>query len=128
MCDFYKYHHRDENRFDRIRIYGTIRIGMIIFTVHDQTYYCIDFLDLQTKEGIHMDCFAFEECVHHLLALAAPDIALPHLPTNPDLSIKQIPLTNKYKVVYKDQQIILDVDAIEGVLEIWRWADFAWES
>lgn len=127
MCDFNKYHFREDNKFDRTRIYGDVRIGVVIFTIHEQTYYCVDLLNLQTQEGIHMDCFAFEECIHRLMALAAPDIELPYLPFNSDLTIKQIPLTNTYKVVYCNQRIILDVNAIEGIVDIWRWVNFAQE-
>lgn len=126
MCDFFVYHFRGENVFDRSCIYGDVRIGVVLYGVGDSTYYCVDFLDLQTHEGIHMDSFTFAQCVQWLKALTAPNIELPQIDDNADLTIKQIPLTNTYKVTHKDQQIIFDLIAIEEIIEIWKWLNYKW--
>lgn len=126
-CEFNRFHYREANKFDKCCIYGDVRIGVVIFTVRDHTYYCVDLYDMQTRENIHMDCFVFEQCVNRLVSLSATEITHPYYLNDTELRIKQIPFTNTYKVTYDHQKMIFDVHAIEGIKEIWKWINFNWD-
>lgn len=126
-CEFHRFHYREANKFDKCCIYGDVRIGVVIFTVHGRTYYCVDLYDMQTQQSIHMDCFLFEVCVNRLVALSAPDIMRPYYFNDTELRINQIPFTNTYKVKYDGQKMIFDESTIQGVKDIWKWITFKWE-
>ena len=116
-CEFHRFHYKEENKFDFSCIYGDIRIGVVFFSDRDETYFCIDILNLQNHQQMHMDRYVFDKCVNRLTELTAPNIRLPSIIDN-DLHIEQIPLTDTYKVVHKDQKIIFDINAIDCLVEI----------
>lgn len=122
-CEFHRFHYKEDNKFDFSFIYGDTRIGVVHFKVRDEAYFCIDMLNLQNHQQMHMDRYIFEKCINRLTALTTPDIFFPTI-IDSDLHIKQIPFTNTYKVVYKNQKIIFDINAIEALVEIWSWIHF----
>lgn len=117
LCEFQQFHYEEENKFDFSCIYDDIRIGVVFVCGLDETYFCIDILNLQNQQQMHMDRFAFDKCVNRLTELTAPNIMLPSF-SDSELHIEQIPLTDTYKVAHKDQKIIFDINTIECLVEI----------
>lgn len=122
-CEFRRFHHKEENKFDFTCIYGDLRIGIVHFKVRDETYFCVDMLNLQNHQRMHMDRYVFEKCVNRLTALTTPNTTLPAI-IDSELNIKQIPLTSTYRVVHNEQRIIFDINALDGITEIWSWIHF----
>lgn len=112
VCEFQRFHYKEENKFDFSCIYGNIRIGVVFFNDRDETYFCIDILNLYNHQQLHMDRCMFDKCVNRLTELTAPNIRLPSF-RDGDLRIAQIPLTDTYKIVHKNQRIIVDINTIE---------------
>lgn len=125
-CEFYRFHYEQPNKFDKTYIYGDIRIGIVIFSVRNQTYYCVDLLNLETLQHMHMDNRTFEKCVERLSILSEPNIILPRWHTDNDLIIRPIPFTNSYKVIHGNQRMIFDTNSIIGMNDISKWVNFTW--
>lgn len=122
-CEFRRFHHKEEHKFDFTCIYGDLRIGIVHFKVRDEAYFCVDMLNLQNHQRMHMDRYVFEKCVNRLLALTTPNTTLPAI-IDSELNIKQIPLTSTYRIVHNEQKIIFDINAVDGITEIWSWIHF----
>lgn len=122
-CEFQRFHYKEANKFDFTCIYGDVRIGVVHFKVRNESYFCVDMLNLHNHQQMHMDRYVFEKCVNRLTALTTPNIILPTI-IDSDLNIKRIPLTNTYRIVHNDQRIIVDINAVEGIAEIWSLIHF----
>lgn len=126
-CEFYRFHYGQQHKFDKTYIYGDIRFGIVIFSVRNQTYYCVDLFNLDTHQHMHMDNKTFEKCVERLSILSDPTTILPRWHTDGDIIIRPIPLTDAYKVTHGNRQMIFDTNAIIGMNEISKWINFKWK-
>lgn len=127
-CEFERFHYTDNDKFDKCYIYGDIRIGVILFHVRNELYYCVDIFNIQNHQHMHMDRFVFEKCIELLSALTSPDIPRFHTYPSEDFTIEQIPLTNCYKAIYQDQKMVFDLHTIEGITDIWQRINLSWDE
>lgn len=75
---------------------------------------------------MHMDNYTFEKCIKQLTVLTEPNIKHPCRNDENNLTIKQIPFSDTYKVIHGDQKIVLDTHVISGMNDISRWINFNW--
>lgn len=126
-CEFQRFHYKEVDKFNKCFIYGDIRIGVVLFNVRNELYYCVDILNLQNHQHMHMDRFIFEKCIERLSELIKPNISRPYVIQNDEFIIKQIPFTNAYKAIYGNQRMVFDTHAIEGITDIWKRINISWD-
>lgn len=125
-CGLARFHYKRENKYDKFNIFGDLRVGAVILHIREETFYCIDMLDLQTQQTIHMEHEIFDKMMHRLVGLTLPNITrrIEHL--DDQLSVKQQALTNCYEINYCNQTIALNLIAIDGLIDMWTNIKYQW--
>lgn len=125
LCQFRRFHNHESEKFDKSFVYGDIRVGVLFYHVRGEFYYCVDISNIliPNSQSVHMECDAFDRCIKLLTQLTRTNIFKPKCAYD-DLHVKQVPMTQTYKIVYNERKVIVDMCLIDGLLKLWAHLQF----
>lgn len=125
LCQFRRFHNIDSQQFDKFYMYGDVRVGLLFYYVRGEFHYCIDICHIHMPEfqSVHMECDVFERCVKLLSRLTNVNAFKPKCIYD-DVQVKQVPMTQKYKIMYNDCKVIVDMSLIDRLLKLWTHLQF----
>lgn len=101
-------------------IFGDIHVDIDTFEVCGLFYFCVDLLDLMTRKTIHIDGETFESLVFQLNDLISPNISRVSTVCDDRISVKQIPLSDLYKITcFAGDTLTFDMNIVRGLFDIY---------